>query len=303
MLVSRFKLTLRRSSQLAALALLCVACAETTSQTPAETPLPAEPTPTATPASSPATNIKGETVTYKSGETQLVGYLAYDAATTTPRPGVLVVHEWWGQNEYVKSRARQLAELGYVALAVDMYGDGKTVAEPSAAKELSSAVFADLDQAEARFNAAKEVLSAHSAVQAENISAVGYCFGGGIILNMARRGADLDGVASFHGSLGAPNKAQPGMIKAKVLVLTGEADPMVPAEQVEEFRREMADAAVPTQILSYPGALHAFTNPQATELGKKYELPIAYDANADAQSWQELRKFLAELYPTATPTP
>jgi dienelactone hydrolase len=247
----------------------------------------------------------GETVTYKSGETQLIGYLAYDGASTQRRPGVLVVPEWWGQNEYARTRARQLAELGYVALAIDMYGDGKTVTEPSEAKELATGVFSNLDQAEERFKAGMQVLSSNQVTEPGNISAVGYCFGGGISLNMARRGVELDGVASFHGSLGAPTPAQAGVFKAKVLVLTGEADPMVPPDQVEAFRKEMADAAVPTEIHSYPGALHAFTNPAATEIGKKYQLPIAYDANADTQSWQELKEFLAELYPStpATTTP
>jgi dienelactone hydrolase len=200
-------------------------------------------------------------------------------------------------------RARQLAELGYVVLAVDMYGNGKTVTEPSEAKELSTAVFSNLDQAEERFRAGMQLLASNAAVEPDKISAVGYCFGGGIILNMARRGVDLDGVASFHGMLGAAKPAQAGVVKAKVLILTGDADPMVPAGEVEAFRKEMADASVPTQIFSYPGALHAFTNPGATEVGKKYQLPIAYDPNADAQSWQELQKFLTALYPKVATMP
>lgn len=293
------KKALRATWQLCALAAFNAGCAESTQQ-PAEVPATPHAEETAVP-SAPAKNIVGETVTYKSGDTTLVGYLAYDAASTARRPGVVVVHEWWGQNEYVRMRARQLADLGYVALAIDMYGEGKTVDEPEAAKELSSAVFGNLDQAEERFNAGLEQLKASAVVQPENISAVGYCFGGGIILNMARRGADLDGVASFHGSLGAATPARPGAVKAKVLVLTGAADPMVPEEQVEAFRQEMATAAVPTEIHSYPGALHAFTNPGATEIGKKYDLPIAYDADADVQSFKELTEFLSELYPPTAP--
>lgn len=287
-----------------ALALLAAACAETAGQSPADAPQAATPsTESISSASTPAAStIVGEAVTYASGETPLVGYLAYDSAIKQPRPGVLVVHEWWGQNEYARMRARKLAELGYVALAIDMYGAGKTVTEPAEAKELSTAVFSNLDQAEERFKAGMQLLASNPAVEPDKISAVGYCFGGGISLNMARRGVDLDGVASFHGSLGAPTPAQAGVVKAKVLVLTGDADPMVPAEQVEAFRKEMADAAVPTEIHTYPGALHAFTNPAATEVGKKYQLPVAYDANADAQSWQELTKFLAALYPNAATT-
>jgi dienelactone hydrolase len=290
--------------QLVGIVALAVSCAQTAAQTPAESPpseAPPADTTSAQGATSPASNIVGQVVTYQSGETPLVGYLAYDASSTERRPGILVVHEWWGPTEYVRTRARQLAELGYVALAVDMYGNGKTVTEPSEAQALSSDVFANLDQAEDRFKAAIQVLSSNAVTQPDNISAVGYCFGGGIILNMARRGVELDGVASFHGSLGAAQPAQPGAVKAKVLVLTGDADPMVPPEQVEAFRKEMADAAVPTEIHSYPGALHAFTNPAATETGKKYQLPIAYDAKADAESWQALKHFLAELYPRTKP--
>lgn len=289
------KKALRTTWQLCAIGALSVGCAESTQQ-PAEVPTTPNAAETATPAA-PAKNIVGETVTYKSGDTTLVGYLAYDAASTARRPGVLIVHEWWGPNEYVRMRARQLADLGYVAFAVDMYGEGKTVDEPAGAKELSSSVYADLDTAEQRFNAGIEQLKASSFVQPENISAIGYCFGGGIILNMARRGADLDGVASFHGSLGTATPAPAGTFKGKVLVLTGGADPMVPEEEVEAFRQEMANAGVPTEIHSYPGALHAFTNPGATELGKKFELPIAYDAEADIQSFKELTEFLTELYP------
>ena len=292
-----------------------VGCAETApqmeAQPPGEAALPSASAPSSvapTAAPTPAEpiqqpnvqqpNVVGQSVTYDVSGKTFVSYLAYDSATTTRRPGMLVVPEWWGQNEYAQSRARQLAAKGYVALSVDMYGEGKITTDPSEAKVLSGAVYGDLDQAQARFVAAMETLKAHQYTAPADVSAVGYCFGGGISLSMARRGVDLDGVASFHGNLATDKPAQSGVVKAKVLVLTGEADPMVPPAQVEAFKKEMAAAGVNTQIFSYPGALHAFTNPAATELGKKFNMPVAYDANADAQSWNELMKFLSELYPS-----
>jgi len=252
-------------------------------------------TPTKAPTSEPS--VVGESVTYDVNGTRFVSYVAYDAARTGRRPGILVVPEWWGQNEYVRTRARQLAAEGYVAIAVDMYGDGKVTTDPNEAKQWSSEVYGNLDQAQARFVAAKAQLVANPATAPDDVSAIGYCFGGGISLAMARRGLDLDGVVSFHGNLATQTPAQPGVVQAKVLVLTGEADPMVPAAQVEAFEQEMANARVTAQVISYPGATHAFTNPAATELGKKLNMPVAYHAEADAKSWAKLTRFLAELYP------
>lgn len=283
---------------------LTLGCAA--SSTPAETPAqPIDSLDTAPPVAADdggkvATDevqVVGEEVTYEVEGKPFKGYIAYTPSVTAPRPGVLVVHEWWGHNEYARQRARQLAAMGYTALALDMYGEGKQAQHPDEAQGFSKAVFADLDAAERRFRAAYDVLAAHQSTDPQAISAIGYCFGGGIVLNMARRGVDLDGVASFHGSLAAATPAQAGTVKAKVLVLTGEKDPMVPPEQVEAFRKEMAQAQVSTEIHTYPDAVHAFTNPNATELGQKYDMPIAYDSEADAQSWLELSQFLAELYP------
>lgn len=243
-------------------------------------------------------NVVGESVTYEVGGKKYVSYVAYDSGLAARRPGILVVPEWWGQNEYVRMRTRQLAAAGYVAIAVDMYGDGKVTTDPAEAQKLSSSVYGNLDQAQARFVAAKDVLQAQRFTSSEDISAIGYCFGGGISLSMARRGVDLDGVASFHGNLATDKPAKPGAVKAKLLVLTGDADPMVPQTQVEAFKKEMAAARVNTEIFSYPGAMHAFTNPEATELGKKHNLPVAYNADADAKSWAELIQFLSALYPS-----
>lgn len=283
-------------------AALTFACAETSTHTPAAAPqatTPADSSATGTPTHEPrVARVVGETIEYQVAGATFKGYVAYDDSVTAKRPGILVVHEWWGQNDYAQTRARQLAAEGYVAFAVDMYGEGKVTADPAVAKDWSTAVYSEPAVAEARFTAGLEVLKAHKYTAQTDVSAVGYCFGGGISLNMARRGVDLDGVASFHGGLGAAQPAKAGEVKAKLLVLTGGADPMVPAEQVEGFRKEMQDAGVATEIHVYPGALHAFTNPAATEAGKKFGMPVAYDAAADQQSWKELMEFLTELYPT-----
>jgi dienelactone hydrolase len=243
-----------------------------------------------------APKIKGEPVEYTAGGVTLKGYLAYDENVKGKRPGVLVVHEWWGLNDYARKRARMLAELGYTALAVDMYGDGKTAAHPDDAGKFSSEVMKNFDTAKARFFAAEEFLKKQPTVDPERIAAIGYCFGGGVVLNMARQGADLKGVVSFHGSLAAVRPAEPGAIKAKIRVYTGADDKFVPAEAVEGFRKEMADANADVKIISYPGAVHSFTNPDATTLGKKFNLPLAYNADADKKSWEEMKKFFVMIF-------
>ena len=237
----------------------------------AESTPPAEPPPPAD-----TSTIVGEEVTYEADGKTLKGYLAYDNASDEPRPGILVIHEWWGHNEYVRERARMLAELGYTALALDMYGDGKNTEHPKEAGTFSAQALKDLKGAKARFDAAAKLLRDHDMTDSDLIGAIGYCFGGGVALNMARMGADLDAVVSFHGSLAPKKKAKNGKIKPRILVLTGEDDPMVPAKSVEAFKREMKRAKVDFEVVSYPGVVHAFTNPKATELGKKFDIPIKY---------------------------
>lgn len=241
-------------------------------------------------------SVIGEELTYEADGKTLKGYLAYNTETDQPRPGILVVHEWWGHNEYVRERARMLAELGYTALALDMYGEGKNTEHPKEAGEFSAQALKDLKGARARFEAAAELLRDHKTTDADLIGAIGYCFGGGVALNMARMGSDLDAVVSFHGSLDPKKKAKKGAIKAEILVLTGEADPMVPAKSVEAFKKEMKQAKADVEVVSYPGVVHAFTNPDATELGKKYDLPIKYDAQADKDSWERMKAHLAETF-------
>ena len=240
--------------------------------------------------------ISGKTVEYSAQGMVMKGYLAYDENIKGRRPGVLVVHEWWGLNDYARKRARMVAELGYTALAADMYGDGKQAMHPDNAKKFSSELMKNFDDAKARFRAAMDFLKQQPNVDPTRIAAIGYCLGGGVVLNMARQGVDLKGVASFHGGLTAVKPAQPGGVKAKILVLHGGADKFVTPEQIEAFKQEMKSAGADFQFISYPGATHSFTNPEATELGKKFNMPIAYNADADKKSWSELKEFLKKIF-------
>lgn len=242
------------------------------------------------------TSIRGEAVDYSSQGVVMKGYLAYDENIKGKRPGVLVVHEWWGHNEYVRKRARMLAELGYTALAVDMYGDGKQAMHPDEAGKFSSELMKDFDIAKARFLAALDFLKEQPTVDPNRIAATGYCFGGGIVLNMARQGVDIQGVASFHGSLTAIKPAQPGAVKAKILVLHGADDKFITPEQIAAFRQEMKITGADYQFISYPGVIHSFTNPDADAYAKKFNLPLAYNADADRKSWEELKKFFNTIF-------
>jgi dienelactone hydrolase len=230
-------------------------------------------------------------IEYQAEGVTLKGYLAYDDAVKGARPGVLVVHEWWGMNDYARKRARMLAGLGYTALALDMYGDGRQAHHPDDAGQFSSEIMKNQDLARTRFNAALEVLRKDKTVDPKRVAAIGYCFGGGVALQMARYGAGLAGVVSFHGSLAPVSPAQPGAIKARILVLTGADDPFVPADQVEQFKKEMDAAGADYRVIVYPGARHSFTNPGADEVGKKFNMPLAYDKAADEASWREMQDF------------
>ena len=241
-------------------------------------------------------DIKGEEVTYEADGISMNGFISYDANQDNRRPGILVVHEWWGHNDYARKRAEMLAEMGYVALAVDMYGDGLQADHPDDAGKFSSAVFQNIDGAKARFSKAMEILKANPATDSTKIAAIGYCFGGGVVLHMARFGFPLKGVVSFHGSLGTGTPAGEGDIKAAILVCHGSEDPFVSPESVEEFKKEMADAGANLTFKEYEGAKHSFTNPEADENGQKFELPLAYDEAADKASWDDMRAFFDEIF-------
>ncbi len=240
--------------------------------------------------------VVGKDVEYTESGTTLKGYLAYDNSIEGKRPGVLVVHEWWGHNDYARKRADMLAEMGYTALAVDMYGDGKQADHPDDANKFMMEVLNNMDVGEKRFNAAMDFLKAEPTVNPDQIAAIGYCFGGGVVLHMARKGTDLDGVVSFHGSLASMHTPEPGSVKAKVLVLHGKDDKFTTPEQLAEFRKEMNGADVDYALIVYPGVGHSFTNPAADEYAKKFEIPLVYDKDADESSWKSMEEFLKEIF-------
>jgi dienelactone hydrolase len=240
--------------------------------------------------------VVGKLVEYEADGVKMKGWLAHDDAIKGKRPGVLVVPEWWGLNDYAKKRATMLAEAGYVALAVDMYGDGKTADNPKDAGALAGSVNKNPPVALARFAAAEKFLNRQPLVKKNEIAALGYCFGGGVVLNMARNGEPLKGVVSYHGVLATDVSVKPGGIKSKVRVFTGDADPIVPAEQVEAFKTEMTNAKADWQLVSYPGVKHTFTNPEADVYAAKFGLPLKYDAHADHSSWAHTLDFLKSLF-------
>ncbi len=237
--------------------------------------------------------VQTEAVTYRDGETVLEGFLAYDDAMVGPRPGVLVVHEWMGLGEYAKRRARQLAGLGYVAFAADMYGKGVRAKDHQEAAALSGAYRSDRQLMRKRITAALETLKANELVDPSHVAAIGYCFGGTTVLELARSGADVVGVASFHGALETPTPEDAKRIRGRVLVLHGADDPHVKIEQVDAFKREMDAAGVDYSVVVYPGAVHSFTVPEA---GDDPSSGAAYSADADKASWEALLQFFQKIF-------
>jgi dienelactone hydrolase len=237
-----------------------------------------------------------ESVSYTAGDAKLKGYLVWDDAKGDKQPGILVVHEWWGLNDYARQRARMLAELGYTALAVDMYGDGKNSEHAGEAAEFMNSVLDRADLSQQRFLAAKDFLTKQPSVDSGKIAAIGYCFGGSTVLNMARLGIDLAAVVSFHGNLATKTPAQPGVVKARVLVLNGADDNFISADSINAFKQEMTQVGANYQFVNYPGVIHGFTNPDADRLGKANNLPIAYNAEADRQSWAAMQRLFQEVF-------
>lgn len=240
--------------------------------------------------------ISKEEVTYTVGDTQLKGYLVV-AEGDQPRPGVIVVHEWWGHNDHARESANRLAELGYNALALDMFGDGKTADHPQQAMQFVNELSENKEAARARFDAALAVLKSEASTDRNKLAAIGYCFGGSVVLSMARSNhSELDGVVSFHGGLQGLEPVPASGTDVKMLVLNGEADPFVTLEQKENFKAELDVAAAEYEFIDYPGAVHAFTNPSADALGEKFELPLKYDEGADADSWERMKTFLDDIF-------
>jgi dienelactone hydrolase len=211
-------------------------------------------------------------------------YLAYDSNRTEPRPGVLVIHEWWGVNNYIKSRVEQLADAGYVGLAIDMYGQGKVAANPDEAGQLMMSVLDDMEKGTVGLKAGWQLLIDQPQVDANRTAAIGYCFGGAMVLHMARIGCSLNAVASFHGSLGSFHQVEPGSISAEILVCHGGADSMVSMDDLDAFRTEMDLAKANYEVCIYDGAKHGFSNPEADTNGTTYGLDLGYSESADQQS-------------------
>jgi dienelactone hydrolase len=242
-------------------------------------------------------DIKEESVSYKDGETTMKGFVVYDTAKSGKRPGLVLVHEWWGITKHMHNEAGRFAREGYTVLIADMYGDAKTADNPKDAGALSSSVMKNPQTMESRFTAARAELAKQPSVDPTRIGAVGYCFGGAVVLNMARAGADLAGVAGFHASLGLNTPAPaPGAVKAKILVLNGADDPFVKKEQYVTFKGDLDAAKADYRVIEYPGAVHAFTNPEATALGQKFNLPLRYDAKANQEAEAEASKFFAQVF-------
>jgi dienelactone hydrolase len=237
--------------------------------------------------------IKTERVTYKDGEVELQGYFAWDDTIKGKRPGILVAHEWWGLNDYVRVRTEMLAKLGYVAFAADMYGKGKVTEHGNEAKVWMEQISANTEAWRRRGLAGLELLRKHPMVDPSRLGAVGYCFGGATVMQLAYAGADLKGVVSFHGSLPAPTEEEGREIKARILAAHGAADAFVPPERVLQFQDALEQAGVDWTLISYGHARHAFTNPGAGKYGVEN---IQYNEKADKRSWAAMQAFFQEVF-------
>ena len=237
--------------------------------------------------------IKTETVEYKEGDTILEGVLIYDDAIVNKRPGVLIVHQWKGLTDYEKKRGEMLAKLGYVAFAADIYGKGTRPKDTKEAGQFAGKYKNDRALLRRRVTAGFEQLKKSRMVDAKNIAAIGYCFGGTTVLELARSGAELDGVVSFHGGLGTPTPEDARNIKAKVLALHGADDPNVPPAEVQSFEEEMRKAKVDWQLVAYGNAVHSFTDWNA---GNDNSKGAAYNEKADQRSWEDMKDFFTEIF-------
>jgi dienelactone hydrolase len=236
--------------------------------------------------------VQTKEVEYTHNGQKLKGFFAWDDAVQGKRPGVLVVHEWWGLNDYARTRARMLAELGYVAFAADMYGDGKTTTHPQEAGQWAGQVRMNQQAWRARGLAGLNVLKGHKLVDPSGLAAIGYCFGGSTVLQLAFSGADLDGVVSFHGAL-TPPEADVKNLKTKVLICHGAADSFIPDDAVIKFRTGLDQAGADYQIIYYGGARHSFTNPDADAAGVE---GLKYNKAADERSWAAMQRFFDEVF-------
>jgi len=239
--------------------------------------------------------MKEETITFTSDSATLHAFVVYNDSVKGKRPAVLVLPEWWGLNDYPKMRARELAKLGYVAMAVDLYGDGKVADNPDSAKAFATPFYMHPEKAKARIDSAIAKIRSYDIVDGTKIGGIGYCFGGGMLINTARLGDDLKGIVSFHGSLiGTP--ARKDLLRTRMLICHGNADKFVSPQDVAAFKKQMDSIGANYTFVGYDSATHAFTNPASTETGKKFNMPIAYNAKADSASWDAMKNFFADLF-------
>ncbi|MCL1672588.1 dienelactone hydrolase family protein [Elizabethkingia ursingii] len=238
--------------------------------------------------------ITTEDLTYSENDKTFKSFLAFDKNKSGKLPVVLIIPEWWGMNDYVKNRAKQLAESGYMAIAVDMYGEGKMVDNPDDAGKLAKPFYGNAELAKQSFEAALKQIEKNEKADTGKMAAIGYCFGGAMALNMARINEPLKGVISFHGNL--MTGVKPVTNKIPVLVLNGEDDTFVPKDEIVSFKKQMDSAGVQYKFVNYPGAIHSFTNPDATAVGKKYKLKVAYNEAADKASWEEMITFFNKIF-------
>jgi dienelactone hydrolase len=239
--------------------------------------------------------LKESMITYTLNGISYNGYIVYDQNKKGKRPAILVVHEWWGLNNYVKMRAKQLASLGYIAMAVDMYGNGKVAANPTEAKEITAPFYKDPQLGKIRLDAAIQKIKEFEQCDSTKIAAIGYCFGGALVLNSAKLGANLKGVVSFHGGLaGVP--ANKDLLKASILVCHGGSDKFIPQTDIDNFKQQLDAIKAEYTFKIYPNSTHAFTNPESTKIGKEFNMPIEYNAEADKNSWNDMKVFLNSLF-------
>ena len=240
--------------------------------------------------------VQTQTIEYEVNGEPHTGYIAWDDAIKKERPGVLVVHEWWGHGQFVQDQAEKLAQAGYTAMAVDMYGEGKSADHPKKAEAFMKEANSDMEAMKTGFQTAMKRLQAHETVDPARIAAQGYCFGGAVVLNMARMGLDLDGVVSYHGSLASPIEAEAGDINARIQVYAGNADQFVPAEQVGGFVQEMHAADAEYMVKSFPGVQHSFMNPKADQYAEEFSMPMGYDEEAANAAWEGTMRFYEDIF-------
>ena len=236
--------------------------------------------------------VKTKTIKYSYDDKNFEGYLAWDDEAKGKRPGVLVVHEFYGLNDYAKKRAEQLAGLGYVAFAADMYGDGKVAEHPDDARKMMEEVRKNVKNWQGRAQAALKVLKDQDSVDGKKTAAIGYCFGGSTVLQLAYSGADVAAFVTFHGAIPVPETDQAKAIKGKVLVCHGAMDKFIPDENLQKFRTALDDAQIDYEMVYYAGAVHSFTVPTANNP----KGGIAYNEKADKRSWAEMLRLFDETF-------